>query len=377
MTDCDVDYLIIGAGFYGCSLALFLRSISKKVILIESNEEIMSRASRINQARVHTGFHYPRSALTAVKSLHLHNKFIHDFREAIVDDFKMLYAISRNRSKINSKRFFKMYQDIGAPLSKASPEDFSLFNSDLIEDVFVCREAAFNFEILRQLILIKLENAEIDIRYNTTIKKLNSYTKNVTAELNNGAEINAKYIFNVTYSNINQILQSSDQPLASLKHEFAEIALVKPPIQLANLGITTMDGPFFSSMPYPAKKLHSFTHVRYTPHRSWIDEQGTLVKKDLPQFKNQESLIHHMLRDGMKYLPCLKDAEYIESLFEIKTVLLKNEIDDGRPILFQTSGTGDRIISILGGKIDNIYDLFELITHFKPQFSEANNKFLL
>ena len=73
------DYVIIGGGFYGCCLALYLRSISQKVLLVEAGETLMTRASRVNQARVHTGFHYPRSAVTAVKSMLLHQKFLRDF----------------------------------------------------------------------------------------------------------------------------------------------------------------------------------------------------------------------------------------------------------------------------------------------------------
>ena len=43
--------------------------------------------------------------------------------------------------------------------------------------------------------------------------------------------------------------------------------------ELKNSGITVMDGPFFSVMPFPAKGLHSFSHVRYTPHYEWQDTE--------------------------------------------------------------------------------------------------------
>ena len=86
----SVDYLVIGGGFYGCSLALFLRSVSDRVMLVEAGERLLDRASRVNQARVHTGFHYPRSMLTAVKSLVLHNRFASDFPDAIVDDVVLI-----------------------------------------------------------------------------------------------------------------------------------------------------------------------------------------------------------------------------------------------------------------------------------------------
>lgn len=97
-----VDYLVVGRGFYGCCLALYLRSVSERVLLVEAGDTLLGRASRVNQARVHTGFHYPRSALTAVKSMLLHCRFMADFPEAVVDEFQMLYAIARRRSKVSS-----------------------------------------------------------------------------------------------------------------------------------------------------------------------------------------------------------------------------------------------------------------------------------
>ena len=45
------------------------------------------------------------------------------------------------------------------------------------------------------------------------------------------------------------------------------------------------------------------------------------------------------------------------SLFDIKTVLARNEEDDGRPILVEQSHEIPRVFSILGSKIDNIYDV--------------------
>ena len=38
---------------------------------------------------------------------------------------------------------------------------------------------------------------------------------------------------------------------------------------MSNYGVTIMDGPFMSSIPFPQRNLHSLTHVRYTPHFTW------------------------------------------------------------------------------------------------------------
>jgi len=145
-----VDYLVIGGGFYGCSLALFLRSVSKRIVLAEAGDNLMDRASRVNQARVHTGFHYPRSALTAAKSMVSHRRFAKDFRNSIKSDFQMLYAIASRRSNVSAKRFFRMFEAMGAPIAHANPSQSALFDPNRIEATFACTEYAFDFSVLRR-----------------------------------------------------------------------------------------------------------------------------------------------------------------------------------------------------------------------------------
>lgn len=371
-----VDYLIVGGGFYGCCLALYLRSISERVLLVEAGTTLLDRASRINQARIHTGFHYPRSALTAVKSMLLHRRFMDDFPEAVVDEFQMLYAIARRRSKVSAKRFFRMFRDIGAPIRPASAAQAALFNSDRVEGVFSCSEAAFDYSVLRAQLARRLDRAGVEIRLSTALEALEDGTAGVIATLSDGSQVAARYAFNITYAQINDVLERAGLPQASLKHELAEIALVEPPEELRGLGVTVMDGPFFSCMPYPAEGLHSLTHVRYTPHDSWTDGQGLGSAYGRLDAARSESRVQHMIRDGQRYLPCLASSMPRRSLYEVKTVLTKNERDDGRPILYRQQPAGSRMISILGGKIDNIYDLFDLVRQTGPEFAGATTRAL-
>jgi hypothetical protein len=68
-----------------------------------------------------------------------------------------------------------------------------------------------------------------------------------------------------------------------------------------------------------------------------------------------------MIRDASRYMPCLSHAMVRDSMFEIKAVLLRSEDDDGRPILVERDGEVGRITSILGAKIDNIYELRDFL----------------
>ena len=72
-----------------------------------------------------------------------------------------------------------------------------------------------------------------------------------------------------------------------------------------------------------------------------------------------------MVRDVARYIPSIITAEQKDSLFEIKTVLVKNEGDDGRPILFEKNKYIPGLYSVLGGKIDNIYDVIEKLDNEK------------
>ena len=136
------------------------------------------------------------------------------------------------------------------------------------------------------------------------------------------------------------------------------MALMQAPPVLQGLGITVMDGPFFSMMPFPARGLHTLSHVRYTPHLHWNDVQGLDPYQKLKQYECA-TRVDRMVRDVGRYLPAVLGAEYVDSLFEVKTVLVKNEGDDGRPIMFEKHPELPGCYSILGGKIDNIYDVLE------------------
>ena len=121
-----------------------------------------------------------------------------------------------------------------------------------------------------------------------------------------------------------------------------------------------MDGPFFSILPTENSNILSLSHVRYTPHLSWKDEKSIDPYSLLNNY--QESSRHsRMFRAAQKWIPSMTEKSYVASKFEIKTILDKNEIDDGRPILFERDKNLKNIFYILGSKIDNIYDALEKI----------------
>lgn len=353
------DVLIIGAGFYGCALAAHFGQSGKKVLICEMGEAAMERASAINQARVHTGFHYPRSFVTALRSWHNFGRFVEEFDDAIVRDFQMLYAIARCRTKVNAQRFFGMFEAMGTPIERASSAQRALFCPDLIEDVFACTEYAFDFTILREILAKRLAPLPVDLVYRAKVERVERAPADLIAvTLAGGRRIEAAQVFNITYSQINSVLKDSGLAPLALKHELVEIALIDPPRNLEGVAVTVMDGAFFSAMPYPAAKCYSLTHVRYTPHFSWTDTNSPKGAYETGRMMPHDTRWRHMVNDSRRYMPILGEANWRRSLFDVKTVPVNNEKDDGRPILLHPHKDIPGFWSVLGSKIDNIYDLF-------------------
>jgi len=355
------DVIVIGGGFYGCCVALLLREYCSRILIIEREADLLLRASLVNQARVHNGYHYPRSYLTALRSYINFPQFVLDFEDCIDSSFEKVYAIARNQSKVTAFQFQKTFSNIGAPVSIAPQHIKKLFNRRLIEEVFCVKEYAFDAVKLRKTLQQRLCTAGIEVIVNSAVNRISAGKKDtIQGYLDSDAVLSAKHIFNCAYAGINELLSNSMLQPLPMKYELAEIALINVPDPIKRLGITLMDGPFFSTMPFPSRNLHSLSHVRYTPHESW-QYQDRVSANLYTKPANRTSNAIFMMKDAQRYLPILQEAQHIDSLYEVKTILLQNEVDDGRPILFRRDYGLRNHSLIAGGKIDNIYDILKKI----------------
>lgn len=360
MENNSADCIVIGGGFYGCCVALYMRQFVGRVIILEQGADILMRASYANQARIHNGYHYPRSFVTALRSRVNFPRFVEEFESAVHSDFTKTYAIAKQNSKVNVGQFKQFCQHIQAEYAAAPAEVRDLFNPNMIEEVFVVKEYAFDAKKLADLLKRKLVEQGVEVRYNSSVKTVKQATGDrVEVELESGDKLNAQWVFNCTYSQINTLLERSGLERLPLKHEITEMALIDVPPELKKVGVTVMDGPFFSAIPFPARSLHTLSHVRYTPQYSWSDKDEYQDGEDVLSRMNQRSNFTYMLKDAQRFIPSMRDAKHVDSLYEVKTVLVQNEVDDGRPILFRKDYGLKNFSVIMGGKIDNIYDILE------------------
>ncbi|MCY9844248.1 FAD-dependent oxidoreductase [Vibrio caribbeanicus] len=360
------DVIVVGSGFYGLYIAGYYADKGKSVCIVELEDDAMKRASYNNQARVHNGYHYPRSVLTGLRSRMSFPLFVKEFSECIVDNFDKYYMISSKLGKVTPKQFKMFCNRIEAEWSNAPKSITELVNSQFIDAVYTTKEFAFDAIKLKNHLLNRLDRRNITFLFNRKVTKV-SQTKNmkgirITTEPSQ-EYFEARHVFNCTYSMINSITSSSNMEIIPLRHELTEMCLVEMPDHLKNIGFTIMCGPFFSMMPFPAKGMHSFSHVRYTPHFEW-DDTSYLSYKDpysIHTATNRSSAFKKMIYDAKRFIPSLEDVAYKESLWEIKTILPRSDSDDSRPILFKPNYQFSGFHCVMGGKIDNVYDVISEI----------------
>lgn len=381
----EYDHLIIGGGIYGCYVALQLRQRQPdaRIAILERKDDLLCQASYNNQARVHNGYHYPRSVLTGIRSRINVPRFLREFGDAVRTDFQQYYAIGRRRSNVTPRQFEQFCRLISADLQDAPGDVYSLFDSDLIEAVYAVSEPVFDAVKLRHLMQERLACAGVKVILGCEALGLDAGA-NIGQETlavnianhdgNSCGLLRCRFLYNCTYSRLNAFLAQSGLTPIKLRHEATEMALIEPPTRLRDVAVTIMCGPFFSLLPFPARGLSSLSHVAYTPHYSWSEEpEDSASHSYAPSFPLQ-TRFGQMWRDASRYLPALKQCDYVDSLWETKTILPQSDANDSRPILFKRDPAAPNVISILGGKIDNIFDLDDIfagIMNLTPEPSPA------
>lgn len=358
----EVEVLVIGGGFYGAYLAEHFARKGRQVRLVEQSGDLMQGASLLNQARVHNGYHYPRSVLTGSKCRISYPRFVEEFKDCIENRFENYYLIGRSLSQITARQFQAFCQRIEARC-EPSPDIYKTFvDPQFVEAAFATDECVFDSSRLKDIMKNRLLESGVEVDLNTQMTHIRPHAGALQADLNTQDQtrsVLAQHIFNCTYASLNQILKHSGIPQIPLKHQYVEICLVEVPTELKNKGFTVMCGPFFSLMPYPSTPYHTLSHVRYTPHLSWEEGPNSDHQE---QRLSQQSAWHKMQKDASRYIPAISKCQYVDSLWTTKTILPSSETTDSRPILFKRDHGIKGLHCILGGKIDNIYDVIDYIT---------------
>ena len=366
------DKIIIGAGLYGLYAALFCARRGQQVIVLEQEAAPFVRATYINQARVHMGYHYPRSISTALKSAGYFERFVEDFGFCIHDQFDQVYATSAKFSWTDAAEFMKFCKDAGIPCTPLPVERY--FKEGMCDGAFLTREYTYDARILGDYFVEELKkHPNVRIFYDVRLRSIQAVGTNYHVDCRDGL-YQAPFVLNATYAGVNHVLSLvkdlEPEPFA-MKYELCEIILCEVQESLKKVGLTVMDGPFFSLMPFGKTGLHSLTSVTFTPHetdyntvpgfRCTRQADGECHGEHLGNCNDckykPQSAWEYMDALARKYMREDQVYDYKESLFSMKPILKASEIDDSRPTVIKVASTAPTLVSVLSGKINTIYDL--------------------
>ncbi|MEZ4918379.1 MAG: hypothetical protein R2792_04670 [Saprospiraceae bacterium] len=163
-------------------------------------------------------------------------------------------------------------------------------------------------------------------------------------------------------------------PRLSLSHEISEIAFNTSP-QFKEMGLTVMDGPFGSIMPYGQSGLLSLSSVAYTHHKVSYENAPKFdcMIPDDPSCqphapgictscpRRPKTNAYKMLQQMKQYFSEQVQFDYWMSYFTIKSKLLASQIDDSRPTEISKLRDKPAFYCLFAGKINSIYEVEKVV----------------
>lgn len=318
--------VIIGAGWYGCYLAMLCKNRDIDYVVYEKANEIFTGASFYNQNRLHLGFHYPRNFKTRMDSRKGFDKFLSIFPQLTTKIKRNVYSVHKD-SLIDFQTYLNIF--------KYEKYNFEVLNENLSDN--------FEGSILVNEQFIDPQKAK-DFFYdlNLNIKfDSNIYVKNQEFFLNN-LKVSSDILINATYGGIESNVSSQ----LFFRQNFISFIIKKQTDCLSFDALTVMDGLFYSIYPYNKKlNLFTLTHVKHgviNNHlsNSEVDDLYSLVKlsvtADFPDF--DKYFKYESFFVSRKYKP--------RSKADLRSTVIYNE---------------ENVFTICSGKIDTIFMADEII----------------
>lgn len=374
------DFVIIGGGIFGCYAALYLAGKGARVALLEKEAQLFRKASVVNQARLHSGYHYPRSLATAALSDEHKARFTSEHQRFVNFTFEKYYAIDRFGSFTDPLQFERFCQYLDIRCERLT--DHPLFNFNRLEALYRTEEYSFDPVLLREYYTARVEHsAGISVFKNTTVQTVSDDGKNWVLETvtSSGepalpAPLITPTVINATYAATNAINRLFGVDDLALTHEISEIAFLASP-EFAAKGLTVMDGPFGSIMPYGLSGLLSLSSVAYTHHKISYDNlprfdcqtsddprcrpEAPGICTDCP--RRPDSNAYKMLAQMRQYFSESVHFEHLFSYYTIKSKLKASYIDDGRPTEISMLRSEPRFYCLFAGKINSIYEVEKIV----------------
>lgn len=335
---------IIGAGFYGIMAALELRKIPgiREVVVYDKTSCILSGAGKFNQARVHQGYHYPRSNETIEQSKHGSVSYQNEFMDAI-QDIKHNVYITREDGLVKPNDYLETMRAHQLKFTEVnmSRSPFRYRDDGVKYSAIEVSEKYINCERLEKLLLRQLKENEIKFIFNSEVLDIDPKTGSVKSIKDGTQHYDA--IINCTFTDP---LMGYNPTKINFKYEFCMMLLIASD-EIRDCALTIMDGEFVSIYPW-LPGLHTVSSVKYTP--GWKFGTVEEFKFSVPQITHKELQAQaHLIERHMNEFV---DMNYTKvSYITAPKIKIVNDTDDQR--LVQTF-VKDKCFAVLPGKLDAV-----------------------
>jgi len=349
--------VVIGAGLFGCCSAIELARAGYTVVLLDREQDIMQKASKVNHNRIHLGYHYLRSVETAEQSIEGLLSFLFNYGSAVENQFSNYYAIAKNGSKTSPEEFLSFCNKVGIGYDYEYPDEKFLYREELSAS-FKVPEPVFDYEILKKEVAKNLLSSGVNLLLNHEVQGIKKWPGGEFELVINGKASFFDVVVNATYSDFNEINRSIGVPLKPLLFE----KVIIPEFEFSHnpLGLTIMDGPFCSVMP-KGKQMNRFLlyHVTYSVEEGILSELQPKFKESNPE---QEDLIYQNAAYFMPFLSEVKKSTQYKTI----RVVHKNS-DDARLTELYVYEKFENYFAILSGKISTCIQVALEIKHTLQQ----------
>ena len=339
---------VVGAGIFGITAAVRLAGAGHDVVLFERSDRILSGASFANQYRLHRGYHYPRSKATALQSLRAEPAFREEYGGAVFAGGDHYYCIAASDSKTSCEQFEAFCRDLGLSYE---PVTLDLVDPSMIAGSYRVTERLIDVEALVRLCRAKIERSGVNLKLSTLFKPqmARGYDLTVVA----------------TYANLNSALPERVGTNRPFQFEVCEKPVVSLPPEFAGKSAVIMDGPFMCFDPIGRTGRFVLGNVVHAIHATTVAPKPIIDEAIAPMLDRgvvadpAVTNIERFLEHGSRYIPGLRDAQHLGSMFTIRAVLPHTDATDERPT--QVTDLGDGLISIFSGKIGTCVEAAEKV----------------
>lgn len=355
---------VIGAGIFGCTISLSLSDVGFRVIILERKGSPLEGASWNNQNRLHLGFHYPRDLATARQCARGFQKFVDAFPGSISGDFPNAYFISSSGSLTSPEDYLRFCDKLGLSYSRL---DIHVYPTQIRGCALglLCNEVVYDCSLLRRHLLSAMHsNPSIQLRCSTEVSDIVRSAEGYRLTLGESTEnITVDAVVNCSYADINRLTERCGHPIQEYQFEYTVISIIEA--EIARQGITMMDGPFMTILPYGKSNKFLLYHVLHTVVAT---EVGTTLDPswrdpDTSPFSmmNAANFFETMKQACSTFVPALKTARLMGFLQGPRMVLAHRDIDDARPSIIHDYGQG--YFTVFSGKIDHCIEVAENMRH--------------